>query len=166
MASVIDTDPYMNFRFGLRLTRESKWIGFSAIEISPKTPGNGGGTLELEKAWDEELLGLLNLGKINVNVGIWHVTEEFGGKDPGFQIDLHGVNFQQAFIGTINLDAMPASKRLSLSEIAPEDVQKTRVLLGKITAHYDRSDFHIKETSFVGKAAPQSSTGLSGPVYM
>ena len=155
MARAISTDPYMDFRFGLRLDSESAWIGLSAISITPKDPGSGAGSLALEKAWGEELLTLLNLGKTNVNIGIWHISEDFGGKDPEFQIDVHGVDFQQAMIGQINLDAMSATKRLSHPDTSREEARKTRVLLGSITMDYDRCDFYIKETSFKGK--PQRS---------
>ncbi len=152
VARAVETDPYMNFRFGLRTSRDSDWIGFSAIGINPTEPGSGAGKLELEKAWGEEFLALLNLGKTNLNIGIWHITEDFAGHkdEPSCQIDLHDVDFRRALMSQIWLDAMGQQKRENRG-LKVEHPQWTSVMLGKLTVPYGRADFHVKETSFKGR---------------
>lgn len=149
MARAIQLDPYMNFRFGLRLSREDPWIGFTAIGIYPDQVGNGGGTLELEKAMDEEFIRLMSLGKTSVNIGIFHFTEEWPNDNPRFQIDLHGVAFNEAHARGIKLDAMPSSQRRDRGE-EPAD-PRTGVLLSSMSVRYDHCDWYVKETSFKGR---------------
>jgi len=163
MARAVSTDPYMNFRFGLRLTKDSEWLGFSAIGISPNKPGQGPGTLELEKTLGEEFISLLNLGKTGLNIGIWHIAEEFGGKDPDFQIDIHGADFGNATMGQICLDAMSRQKRESRDEKVDP---RTRVLLSKLTVPYERLDMYVKETSFKGGQTGQRPVRASHSVIM
>lgn len=163
MARAIHLDPYMNFRFGLRLSREDPWIGFTAIGIYPDQTGTGSGRLELEKAMDEEFVKLMDLGKRSVNIGIFHITEEWPSDDPQFQIDLHGVAFNEAFMGGIKLDAMSRTARKERGD-APAD-HRTGVLLTSLSVSYDRCDWYVKETSLKGRpGGPVART--SRPVVM
>lgn len=166
MARAIGTDPYMNFRFALRTARGEPWIGFSSISIMPEKPGSGAGTVELEKAWGEEFVSLLDLGKTGLNIGIWHITEAFGehAEEPSFQIDLHGADFRQACVGQIWLDAMGQQKRDARGE-KPDHSQWTSVMVGKIKLPYERADFYVKETSFKGRPG-DSVARTNRPIIM
>lgn len=155
MARAISTDPYMTFRFALRLSRESPWIGFSAIEVCPEAPGCGAGSLKLEKSMGEEFLSIMKLGKTNLNIGIFHISEALNPAcaDPDFQIDIHGANFTKLMMSPIVLDAMARKQRQARGDKEPPE-PNSAVLLATIRVPYDRADFHIKETSFKSATVP------------
>ena len=135
MARAISTDPYMNFRFGLRLGPKMPWIGLTKMLITPTGIARNAGTIRLEKAFGEELIELMNAGKTDVNIGVFHIQEERPCDNPEFQIDLFGVNFSSARLSPIQFDAMGGR----------ED-QTTGVLLGELVASYDRCEMTVKKT--------------------
>ena len=106
MARAVETDPYMNFRFGVRLDETSPWVGFSEVIVDPDGLGGSGGTVTLKKAVGEEFINFVNSLKGRVNIGIFHITEETGCPDPMTQIDLYGVTGTRVVMGSIVLDAM------------------------------------------------------------
>lgn len=166
MARPVTLDPYQNFRFGLRLSKADDWIGFCSIVIVPSGPGVGAGTLELEKAWSEEFLSILKLGKTDLNIGVWHLTEEIQSKDPAFQIDIRGADFSRARLGQIGLDAVGQQRRERRGLEQPIEDPWTTVMIGRITVDYERMDVSIKDTSFKGLKVGAVSVRGAGPVFM
>lgn len=155
MARSVNHDPYMNFRFGLRLSKDSPWLGFTAIGIFPTKAGSGPGELCLEKHFGEELIELMNSGKTNVNIGIFHPTEAPICDDPKCQIDLFGVDFTKATMNPILLDAMGG-----------QETDRTGVLISKISMPYERCDMYVKETALKRSPSTPGSSKADHPVVM
>ena len=109
MARAVETDPLMNFRFGVRLDESSPWIGFSVVEIVPHKIGASSGTVRFEKCLGSEFIEFLESVTDRINIGIFHRTEEIGCAEPESQIDLYGVRVNNLVLGSIKFDASGGS---------------------------------------------------------
>ena len=128
MARSINTDPYHNFRFGVRFEQGQPWLGFQEVTITPDKLKDGPGTIRFTKAYGPELDEFLSSTCTRLNVGLWHITEELGSADPASQMDFFGVQPRQCQMGPIRLDARGGM----------DEDHKTSVLLVEIKMRYQR----------------------------
>lgn len=151
MARAIQTDPHMNFRFGVRHNRISPWIGFSEVYIVPALNGKGG-VLHLRKHLGSDFINFMNEVGSQLNIGVFHISEEHDCADPRLQIDLHGVRWADGELGPIKLDAKGGDPR--------EQVLQTEVVFE--FAHMTIRD---QNASFVQGWTQRKLPGASHPIY-
>jgi hypothetical protein len=118
MARAIETDPHMNFKFGVRHDERSPWVGFTAVDIVPGVAGSKG-VLHLKKRLGHDFIDFLNQVGDRLNIGIFHISEGFPCDNPRFQIDLYGLSRKDMEMGTIRLDAKggPADQQVLQTDI-------------------------------------------------
>jgi hypothetical protein len=151
MARAVQTDPHMNFRFGVRHNRISPWVGFTEVYIVPALNGKGG-TLHLRKQLGSDFMNFMNDVGSQLNIGVFHLSEEIGCPDPRLQIDLHGVRYTDGELGPIKLDAT--------SRYPNEQVLQTEVVF-----EFEHMEMRDGNAAFVQGWVERKIPGASHPVY-
>jgi len=175
VAKVVNSDPPMNFRFGLRIGEETGWRGFQRIEVEPTNHPSGPGVVHFEKALEPELLELVNLrGSQRAIIGVFHITDEMGGNDPLHRITLSGLKPERAKMSKIVLDAHGRGGEKVLSQqflgyrngVGYEEPVRSHhnmVLTARVSIPYELMEIKAREAMTEYRSSVRAVPGL---VYM
>jgi len=159
MARAIDYDPPQNFRFGVRLSPEGPWLGFSKITICPDETAAGPGRIIFERAMDSEFVDLVNLvDDQRMEIATFHITEDIGCADPRTSFVLEGVRPSKASLRPITFDAMGAPS-------LPGAEHHTTVLIGQLMMPYKSMVFRSEGVA-TGTTRRSGVARSDGPVVM
>jgi hypothetical protein len=152
MSQAVQTDPFMNFRFGVRHDRNPPWIGFTEVYIVPNVAGGGGGVLHLRKHLGSDFINFMNDVGSQLNIGVFHISEKNGCPDPRLQIDLRGVRWADGELGPIKLDAKGGDPR-------------EQVLQTEVAFEFEWMEMRDQDASFVQGWTQRKLPDASHPLY-
>ena len=171
MARAVETDPPMNFRFGLRIGGENGWRGFQRIEVEPSGHPSGPGVVHLEKALEPELLELVNLrGSQRAVIAVFHITDEMNGDEPLHRITLTGLRPERSKMDKIILDAHGRDGekvmsqqflgyRRGVSFTEPMKSHHNMVLTARVSIPYEAMEIRARDTTTEYRSSARAVPG-------